>query len=409
MNYRHAFHPRSSPASFATAPTRCSAFLAGLVMMATAGACGAPAAEFEAEEVEQTTEAAQAAQDLKPIAAAAITIPSIHPTIPAETHIWVFVRGQSNKLYRRVLRRNDLTWLTAWEDMNIQVSETPAVHTYGSQGMVVYFRGMDGRLFELWYSDARNPLNPWTGPFDLFGAFGKQGTNLMFGRPTVAVNGENIMVFVHGPSGSNQTNIVFEYDAGWGMYEVPPSGSGNDNPFAAEDSLVAAVHGYTVTGGIVPRLLTRNFFSGDSDLYETQPHSTFESISMNGSPAVTSNGTEIRVWVRSGPQLKRITLAASGWGTSWTQNGTCTNVRSAPSLGAEFAQTPYFACGPTGSPGLCKQTNNSGCTALSGGLSSAPTVVPNVARDVVFYKGSNGRAWMYTTVNGHVDLNLTLP
>jgi hypothetical protein len=59
---------------------------------------------------------------------------------------------------------------------------------------------------------------------------------------------------------------------------------------------------------------------------------------------------------------------------------------------------------------LCKQTNNSGCSQLTGGtLKSAPTVVRSALADVVFYKGGNNHVFMYTSSNGHQDLGLTLP
>ncbi|HEY3497554.1 MAG TPA: hypothetical protein VGK73_22810, partial [Polyangiaceae bacterium] len=151
-----------------------------------------------------------------------------------------------------------------------------------------------------------------------------------------------------------------------------------------------------------------------SDEYEPEweTNGAFTStLIMQGIPAVIKHGPDIRVFVRSGAQLKKINVSANGSTTGWTQNGTCTNVKSSPSLGSEGGtQTPYFACSaPGGGTSLCKQVSNSGCTLLGGTLKSAPTVVSSIIKDVVFYKGGDGDVWMYTTANGHQDLGLPLP
>jgi hypothetical protein len=211
--------------------------------------------------------------------------------------------------------------------------------------------------------------------------------------------------------------MIFEWNhpdapGAWMLYYSPPSGTGNSNTFGTDgNAMLAAVHGRTNSTNTLPRLLTRDFFASDDEYYQQQTNESFSSLPMNGSAAVKASGSEIAVWVRSGGTVKRnkVYPFPEGSSTGWVSSGSCTNATSSPSIGNEGAGSshwyPYFACGSA----LCRQFDNSGCTTLGGTLRSAPTVVNHNGFDLIFYKGGNNNAFMYTSVSGHQDLGLALP
>ena len=389
------------------------ALLAGFVAFG-ASACGAPPEVVAEEDVMETAEAVESAMDRKPVAAAALAVGS-------DVHIWVAVRSTNNRLYRRVLRRSDMTWLTGWDLLDSGTADVPTVHTFGSQEIVIYVRGTDNHLWQLWYPDARDPSNSSAGWGDVTVDDDEATDWPLIGQPTAAGKSDRLAVFSHvrAPGDGSEVgyNLVHEWNhpdapGRWHTYFFLSSGDGYTNTFSADDDLEVAVQARSKSDHNEPQLITRNFFPSDSgNDYTTKSTPTFRSQPVNGSAAVTASSTGLRVFFRSGLGLKRINYSSDGSTTGWVQNGTCTNVRSSPSLGSEGnMQTPYFACtAPNGSVALCKQPSNNGCTLIGGVTKSAPTVVSNHGGDVVFYKGGNNNVFMYTTAQGHQDLGLALP
>ena len=364
------------------------------------------------EPVGQIQQGVESALEKKPVAAIFVPAPNL------AGYIWIFARGLNNKLYRRIYSL-DIGWVENWYLLDSGIADIPSVALYGTGpefGLVLYARGTDNHLWELYYPNATDTLGSGSW-FDVSASVQYNGSSFgtIKGAPAVAVNDFELTVFAHRASDERAYSI--DWAGSWTARIIT---EGQSPIWWTGVQTFAVDSNSNLFFGRRGRYSHENeaalFDRWSNGVYSYQP--IVGDYAHNGTMAIDvlkASTFKILAFGRNGTQS--LTMSMENWDTDgWENYGTCLTAGS-PSIGRQQSSKvrfPYYV-GTNGK--LVASKNGSSCSTYGGSLKSSPTVVPvplasGAFLDIVFYKGSNNNVWWFWqdgSFQQHSDLGLALP
>jgi len=394
----------------------------GIVLVLVVAGCSDPSGNASFEDVNSEEQAVETAYD-RPVAAAIVVKGQ------GTNDGWVFACDSSNRLQRNI--RRGTTW-GGWQVFDSACVSVPSVvkwynSTTNTDGVAVYARYGDNKLWQLWWPDATNHSDTayWTNLSDLTG-FGTIAGDVV----VVEALDQNEAVSIAARKASNNQLWTFDYLTSWSTHPVLRASGAtivttNTVSARAAKPGVGPSAGYLTGRGLTSTNDTTQWLATRGP---TLINSSYKQCS--GCGAQDGNfggeGTSV-VWDNTGVNYG-VRRTASGrlqnrdlvFGTQWLDYNSCV-VNGSPRMSTHALSSQYDLGFVRG--GNTTSTNDlvifdyfpdNECHSVGGAMYSAPTPFeyPTSAyvRSAV-YMSTSGRLFFYDSLSDsheHVT-GLTLP